>query len=94
MDITSIKLGDTFKKIATALLLTVFVVGCSSTTNKGYLKTQEVAFKELDTITQPEGAPIIIAVYDFHGHDRTKETWWAIRFNVECCNTRVLSDFN
>ena len=65
MDIKSIKIGGTFKKIATALLLTVFVVGCSSTTNKGYLKTQEVAFSELKTITQPEGAPIIIAVYDF-----------------------------
>ena len=47
MDIKSIKIGGTFKKIATALLLTVFVVGCSSTTNKGYLKTQEVAFSEL-----------------------------------------------
>ena len=65
MDISSINIGGTFKKIATALLLTVFVVGCSSTTNKGYLKTQEVAFSELKTITQPEGAPIIIAVYDF-----------------------------
>ena len=33
--------------------------------NKGYLKTQSIAFKELETITQPEGDPIIIAVYDF-----------------------------
>jgi curli production assembly/transport component CsgG len=33
--------------------------------NKGHLKTQSIAFKELETITQPEGDPIIIAVYDF-----------------------------
>ena len=65
MNITSIKLGDTFKKLATILLLTVFVAGCSATANKGYLKTQSVAYSELETITQPEGAPIIIAVYDF-----------------------------
>jgi curli production assembly/transport component CsgG len=41
------------------------IAGCAATAQEGYLKTQEVAFKELDTITQPEGAPIIIAVYDF-----------------------------
>jgi curli production assembly/transport component CsgG len=29
------------------------------------LQTQEVAYKELETITVPEGDPIIIAVYDF-----------------------------
>ena len=56
----------TLRNIAIILLLSVFVSGCSSTmANKGYLKTQSIAFKELETITQPEGDPIIIAVYDF-----------------------------
>ena len=56
----------TLRNIAIILLLSVFVSGCSSTmANKGYIKTQSIAFKELETITQPEGAPIIIAVYDF-----------------------------
>ena len=56
----------TLRNIAIILLLSVFVSGCSSTmANKGHLKTQSIAFKELETITQPEGAPIIIAVYDF-----------------------------
>jgi len=41
------------------------IAGCAATAQEGYIKTQEVAFKELDTITQPVGAPIIIAVYDF-----------------------------
>ena len=60
MNITSLK------NIAIILLLSIFISGCSSTmANKGYLKTQSIAFKELETITQPEGAPIIIAVYDF-----------------------------
>ena len=57
---------SSLKNIAIILLLSVFVSGCSSTmANKSYLKTQSIAFKELETITQPEGAPIIIAVYDF-----------------------------
>ena len=57
---------SSLKNIAIILLLSVFVSGCSSTmANKGYIKTQSIAFKELETITQPEGAPIIIAVYDF-----------------------------
>jgi len=56
----------TLRNIAIILLLSIFISGCSSTmANKGYLKTQSIAFKELETITQPEGAPIIIAVYDF-----------------------------
>ena len=56
----------TIRNIAIILLLSIFISGCSSTmANKGYLKTQSIAFKELETITQPEGAPIIIAVYDF-----------------------------
>ena len=60
MNITSLK------NIAIILLLSIFISGCSSTmANKGHLKTQSIAFKELETITQPEGAPIIIAVYDF-----------------------------
>jgi curli production assembly/transport component CsgG len=61
MNITSLK------NIAIILLLSIFISGCSSTmANKGYLKTQSVAFKELETITQPEGDPIVIAVYDFN----------------------------
>jgi curli production assembly/transport component CsgG len=56
----------TLRNIAIILLLSIFISGCSSTmANKGYLKTQSIAFKELETITQPEGDPIIIAVYDF-----------------------------
>ena len=56
----------TLRNIAIILLLSIFISGCSSTmANKGHLKTQSIAFKELETITQPEGAPIIIAVYDF-----------------------------
>ena len=55
------------RNIAIILMLSIFVSGCSSTmAKKGYLKTQSVAFKELETITQPEGDPIIIAVYDFN----------------------------
>ena len=57
---------SSLKNIAIILFLSVFVSGCSSTmAKKGYIKTQSIAFKELETITQPEGAPIIIAVYDF-----------------------------
>jgi curli production assembly/transport component CsgG len=57
----------TLRNIAIILLLSIFVSGCSSTmAKKGYLKTQSIAFKELETITQPEGSPIIIAVYDFN----------------------------
>jgi len=57
---------SSLKNVAIILLLSIFVSGCSSTmANKGYIKTQSIAFKELETITQPEGAPIIIAVYDF-----------------------------
>ena len=57
----------TLRNIAIILLLSIFISGCSSTmANKGYLKTQSVAFKELETITQPEGDPIVIAVYDFN----------------------------
>ena len=58
---------SSLKNIAIILLLSIFISGCSSTmANKGYLKTQSVAFKELETITQPEGDPIVIAVYDFN----------------------------
>ena len=57
---------SSLKNIAIILLLSIFISGCSSTmANKGHLKTQSIAFKELETITHPEGAPIIIAVYDF-----------------------------
>ena len=57
---------SSLKNIAIILLLSIFISGCSSTmANKGHLKTQSIAFKELETITQPEGAPIIKAVYDF-----------------------------
>ena len=47
-------------------MLCIVRAGRSSTlANRGHLKTQSIAFKELETITQPEGDPIIIAVYDF-----------------------------
>ena len=39
--------------------------GCAATAMNFDLRTQEVAYKELETITVPEGDPIIIAVYDF-----------------------------
>jgi curli production assembly/transport component CsgG len=53
-----------FRKLILCLSV-LAIAGCAATAQEGYIKTQEVAFKELDTITQPEGAPIIIAVYDF-----------------------------
>jgi len=47
------------------LLLVGFVAGCAATAERWDHKVQKPAFSELETITQPEGAPIIIAVYDF-----------------------------
>ena len=41
------------------------LTGCAASAMKFDLQTQEVAYKELETITLPEGDPIIIAVYDF-----------------------------
>jgi len=41
------------------------LAGCAATAMNFDLRTQEVAYKELETITVPEGDPIIIAVYDF-----------------------------
>ena len=41
------------------------LAGCAATAMNFDLRPQEVAYKELETITVPEGDPIIIAVYDF-----------------------------
>jgi len=41
------------------------LTGCAASAMKFDLQTQTVAYKELETITLPEGDPIIIAVYDF-----------------------------
>ncbi len=41
------------------------LTGCAATAMNFDLQTQKVAHKELETITVPEGDPIVIAVYDF-----------------------------
>ena len=46
-------------------LCVLALTGCAATAMNFDLRTQEVAYKELETITVPEGDPIIIAVYDF-----------------------------
>jgi len=46
-------------------LCVLALAGCAATAMNFDLRTQEVAYKELETITVPEGDPIIIAVYDF-----------------------------
>ena len=53
-----------FKKLILCLCVLV-LAGCAASAMKFDLQTQEVAYKELETITLPEGDPIIIAVYDF-----------------------------
>jgi curli production assembly/transport component CsgG len=53
-----------FKKLI--LFLSVLALsGCAATAMNFDLQTQTVAHKELETITVPEGDPIVIAVYDF-----------------------------
>ena len=53
-----------FKKLILCLCVLV-LAGCAASAMKFDLQTQTVAYKELETITVPEGDPIIIAVYDF-----------------------------
>ena len=53
-----------FKKLMLCLCVLV-LAGCAASAMKFDLQTQTVAYKELETITVPEGDPIIIAVYDF-----------------------------
>jgi curli production assembly/transport component CsgG len=53
-----------FKKLL-MLLCVVALAGCAASAAKWDLQTQSVAYKELSDIRQPEGDPIIIAVYDF-----------------------------
>ena len=53
-----------FKKLI-LFLSALALSGCAATAMNFDLQTQEVAYKELETITVPEGDPIIIAVYDF-----------------------------
>ena len=50
-----------FKKLILCLSVLV-LAGCAASAMKFDLQTQEVAYKELETITVPEGDPIIIAV--------------------------------
>ena len=47
------------------LLCVLALSGCAATAMKFDVQTQKVAYKELETITVPEGDPIVIAVYDF-----------------------------
>ena len=47
------------------LLCVLILSGCAATAMNFDLQTQKVAYKELETITVPEGDPIVIAVYDF-----------------------------
>ena len=53
-----------FKKLI-MFLGALALTGCAATAMNYDLRTQEVAYKELETITVPEGDPIVIAVYDF-----------------------------
>jgi curli production assembly/transport component CsgG len=53
-----------FKKLILFLCVLV-LAGCAATAMNFDLQTQKVAYKELETITVPEGDPIVIAVYDF-----------------------------
>ena len=51
-------------KYLNIVLISLALVGCASKT-KFDVRTQQVAYKDLHTIKNPEGQPIIIAVYDF-----------------------------
>ena len=53
-----------FKKLI-LFLGALALTGCAATAMNFDLQTQKVAHKELETITVPEGDPIVIAVYDF-----------------------------
>jgi len=52
-----------FKYIA-VFLLSLILVGCAGKP-KFDVRTQQVAYKDLNTIQSPDGEPIVIAVYDF-----------------------------
>ena len=52
-------------RVLITILLGLALAGCAASAMKFDLQTQEIAYKELETITLPEGDPIIIAVYDF-----------------------------
>ena len=47
------------------ILLSTLLVGCATNKAKFDVRTQTVAYKDLNTIKAPDGKPIIIAVYDF-----------------------------
>ena len=47
------------------ILLSTLLVGCATNKAKFDVRTQTVAYKDLNTIKAPDGEPIIIAVYDF-----------------------------
>ena len=52
-------------RVLITILLGLALAGCAASAMNFDLQKQEVAYKELETITLPEGDPIIIAVYDF-----------------------------
>ena len=51
-------------KYVSIFLLSLLLVGCAGKA-KFDVRTQTVAYKDLNTIKAPDGEPIIIAVYDF-----------------------------
>jgi|TARA_R110002020_G_scaffold433584_1_gene643686 curli production assembly/transport component CsgG len=51
-------------KTLSIILLSFILVGCAGKA-KFDVRTQQVSYKDLSTITAPKGDPIIIAVYDF-----------------------------
>ena len=53
-------------KTLSIILLSFILVGCAATNKAKFdVRTQQVSYKDLSTITAPKGDPIIIAVYDF-----------------------------
>ena len=53
-----------FKKLI-LFLCVLALTGCAATAMNFDVQKQSVVYKELKTIVEPEGGPIIIAVYDF-----------------------------
>ena len=52
-------------RVLITILLGLALAGCAASAMNFDLQKQSIAYKELETITVPEGDPIIIAVYDF-----------------------------
>jgi len=53
-----------FRSLLT-LFLGLALAGCAATAMNFDVQKQNVAYKELETITEPKDGPIVIAVYDF-----------------------------